>query len=877
MNFESKICGPYTLFPFQNGSASLCFLDVIWTGINLSILLLFGIKRLLSLRSSPEPSHGTIKINGDQLIRYIGMSSSCLSCLLRSSSSLFLPSFYLHSFLLDFMQISGWIFVLFISRSEHVRSAKTSWIVRVWITFTFLGEGLRLSSLYEEKRGSREEFHASRFVFSLLCCLTAALTNVMVLYFDRVQDSYQKLNENEMEEMDGERRETDENGGQKGGCPMDNANLISKLTFWWVNRVMALGYKRPLMFEDLYESPENLDPQYLDERFRSIWEEEIKKERPSLFKAYYKRYRWEVLRASTIKWTQDFALFLGPWFLNRIVEFVASDSEDLLLGSAYVLGMCLGAIWQVLSLQFFWFKALIIAKKIEIDGINCIYKKALFLSSKSRGTQSVGEITNLQSVDMGRINEFAFEMYSVPTAVIQITVAMVFLWKQLGVSSLAGIVVLLVSSPLNAFLSKKMSKYQEEVMSIKDSRTKAMAEILNGIRIIKFFTWEDPYALKISQIREKEVKTMRDSVAMRSFADFFWMAAPVFVAVSTFSVYSNLGNTLTASKAFTSLALFNIIRHPLTSLPGVIYKAVEASVSFKRLGVYFASQELDLESVDHSENLQDPVAISVEDGSWQWTDDGFALEEVNFQVPRGKLVAVVGTVGSGKSTLLSGLLGDAPKIRGNVRVSGKLAYVSQQAWIKNDTVKGNILFGSEYDAKRYKRAVKVSELESDLKVLTNGDMTEIGEKGINLSGGQKQRVSIARAVYQNADVILMDDCLSAVDAHVGKSIFEKCILGELRGKTRILVTHQLQYLHAVDMIIVLKEGFVSEIGSYRQLMEKKGGEFRNLIETHVSDQSKDEQDSTHSDDANLKMSAEILRKSMGEKENAEKVEKNNQN
>lgn len=237
-------------------------------------------------------------------------------------------------------------------------------------------------------------------------------------------------------------------------------------------------------------------------------------------------------------------------------------------------------------------------------------------------------------------------------------------------------------------------------------------------------------------------------------------------------------------------------------------------MSVQRINKFLNSEEIDPDNVTKipSEN-----ALSITDGTFTWGGETTTLKNINLNVKKGSLTAIVGTVGCGKTSLISALLGEMEKIKGKVNVDGRVAYVSQQAWIQNATLKDNILFGKKLDQKKYDQVIEACALTQDLAMLPGGDQTEIGEKGINLSGGQKQRVSLARAVYSEAEIYLLDDPLSAVDSHVGKHIFDN-VFGEngmLKGKTRLLVTHAVVYLPKVDEIYVMINGEITESGSYK--------------------------------------------------------------
>ena len=231
----------------------------------------------------------------------------------------------------------------------------------------------------------------------------------------------------------------------------------------------------------------------------------------------------------------------------------------------------------------------------------------------------------------------------------------------------------------------------------------------------------------------------------------------------------------------------------------------------------------------------------IENGNFHWGEDPI-LKDINIRFLNKSLTAVVGSVGSGKSSMLSALLGEMVKTSGRVNTIGSIAYVSQQAWIQNATLQDNILFGRQMDKKKYDQIISACALIPDFEMLPAGDQTEIGEKGINLSGGQKQRISLARAVYADSDIYLLDDPLSAVDSHVGKHLFEQVLgpHGLLNGKTRVLVTHGITYLPQTDKIIVLKDGEVSETGSYQQLLDRKGA-FSEFLTQHIIDAENDDE------------------------------------
>ena len=410
------------------------------------------------------------------------------------------------------------------------------------------------------------------------------------------------------------------------------------------------------------------------------------------------------------------------------------------------------------------------------------------LNSFGRRNFTAGEMVNLMSVDAQKVHDLFVFLPLIWSGPFQIIVSFISLFLLMGWPVIAGFLLLLLLIPLNIFITKLEKKYHSKQMKIKDDRSKLMNEILAGIRIIKMYAWEDSFLAKVTGFRNKELKQLRNSKLLRANTGFTISCAPFLVSIVTFATYVYLdGNVLTAEKAFVSIALFNIMRFPLFILPNLVNSIVAYKVSVKRLSKYLKGEELDEKDVKRIlETDKSDLAVEIVNGSFSWDHDRPLLSEINLNVQKGNLIAVVGKVGTGKSSLLSAMLGEIHRVSGDVTICGKVAYVAQQPWIQNETVRDNITFTKKYKAEKYSGIVDACSLRTDLDLLQMGDLTEIGEKGINLSGGQKQRVALARAVYNNADIYIMDDPLSAVDAHVGKHIFDNVIGSKGLLKNKVL-------------------------------------------------------------------------------------------
>ncbi|KAG1678446.1 Canalicular multispecific organic anion transporter 2 [Nymphon striatum] len=439
---------------------------------------------------------------------------------------------------------------------------------------------------------------------------------------------------------------------------------------------------------------------------------------------------------------------------------------------------------------------------------------ALRLSSSAKKYWTSGEVVNLVAVDVHRIHEGLQFSFNLVSGTVFLTIATYFLFIYLGIATLAGISVLAVLIPINTGISKIVHIIQKEFLAIKDQRLKMITEILVGMKVLKLYAWESPFEDMIIKLRAKEVHFLRKSLLVQISVMNIFIFSPFGVSLLAFItfVYSS-SQILTPSVAFVSLSLFNIIKKPMWEVPFVIGELIKVSND-----------------------------VCMENGTFSWEKSGKScLSNINLNVDQGKLIGVVGQVGSGKSSLLSAVLGEMHLQEGRVNVNvvespevtpraglhrceseGSIAYAPQQAWILNATVRENILFDSHFNGQKYQDILNKCALEADLQIFAGGDLTEIGEKGINLSGGQKQRVSLARAVYNDADIYLLDDPLSAVDSHVGKYLFDNVIgnNGILHNKTRLLVTHGLKYLPNCDFVVVMKDGQISESGTYEDLMER---------------------------------------------------------
>ncbi|GAW05470.1 ABC protein [Lentinula edodes] len=551
--------------------------------------------------------------------------------------------------------------------------------------------------------------------------------------------------------------------------------------------------------------------------------------------------------AGIYKVFSDTGQTMSPLLAKAIINFAeertsAKENGSLTPNVGRGIGMAigLGVIVVFASLtqhQFFW-RSMITGVLTRGALINSIYKRSVVLNAKSRVKHPNANLINHISTDVSRIDAAAQWFHCGWTAPIQVLVCLIILLVQLW---------------RERIMAHRL-KTRKTTNRFTEQRAKLLAESLGVMRVVKYFSYEGPFLDRITGMRRNELQGVRWMNHMQSVNVAFAYSVPVLAATLSFVTYAHTsGGQFNAAVIFSSLSLFQLLRQPMMFLPRAMSVTTDAQNAFSRLSKLFHAEILhDIPFViDHGQDL----ALDVTDASFEWeviatpdandedtedskkaslqreflsSADPFRVRGVDMKVQRGCLVAIVGRVGSGKSSLLQGLVGEMRKTSGDFSFGGRVAYCPQIAWIQNASLRDNILFGQPFEEVKYWRALERSCLIPDLQMLPDGDLTEIGEKGINLSGGQRQRVNIARALYYNADVILFDDPLSAVDAHVGRSLFHGAIHPLVKeGKTVILVTHALHFLSNCDYIYTMDAGKIAEHGSYVNLISCNG-EFARL-------------------------------------------------
>ncbi|GMR45589.1 hypothetical protein PMAYCL1PPCAC_15784, partial [Pristionchus mayeri] len=632
-----------------------------------------------------------------------------------------------------------------------------------------------------------------------------------------------------------------------------DSSFINRLTIWWFTTIQIRGARKDLEMDDLFELNHGSTSEHLSALFEKYWlppmrayqqklheaEKRGDKEmpsQPSMIFALFRMFKYEFITASLLKMRHNYHI------LSQLIGFVSTPDAPFWLGISYALLMFIVSELRSMILNAYFNIMMRMGMKIQTALTSAVYRKTLRLSSTARRRKTVGEIINLMAIDVEVLQMVTPQIQQFWSCPYQIIFALTYLIFTLGYSASPGVLIMIIFVPINIFSSVFIKRWQMNAMKMKDQRVKMVNEVLNGIKVIKLYAWEEPMEAHIDEIRQRELALYRKSGLVRSMLDTFNNASPFLVAASSFGTFilSSDEHILTPQIAFVSLTLFNQLRMPMVIIAMLINMMVQAIVSNRRLRNFLVSEELDDSNVKRNEDSQaSPYAVEFRDVDCTWDVGGeeetsCVLQSINASIPRGSLVAVVGTVGAGKSSFLSAMLGEVTRLRGEITVTGRLAYVPQQSWIQNLSVRDNITFGRPFDRQWYERVVSACALTPDFAILPDGDATEIGEKGINLSGGQKARISLARAVYQQDDVYLLDDPLSAVDAHVGRHIYNQVLgpRGLLATKTRILVTHSLLNTREADEILVFSGGKIIEKGSFPHLVSHQGI-FAKLMEEYA--------------------------------------------
>lgn len=738
-------------------------------------------------------------------------------------------------------------------------------------------------------------------------------------------------------------------GGANPQLPEMGANILSIITFGWLHRILAIGYTRPLVAEELYSMPDHRQAKVYAARLEEAWarrseqcrvkamaeKEQGKTKSSSSSPSSMTRLGWQLLRKDAEveekKWKKKqkdknnpsllFALndVIFSWFwiggLLKLIGDLSIITSPLLVravintlshtegpqaesqrrrGFGLVVGLFLLLVLSVVCNVHGFYRSYSTGIALRGALIHVIYKRATKLSEKARKNDGLGpgKLLSLVSADVSRIDFCCGYFHMGWTSIVQIVVSLALMIYSLQYSALPGFALVALLYPTQNFMVRKLFALRRLSMPFTDARVKAIVEAVASIRLVKTYAWEPALLKRIRGLRSDEMGYLRKRLILRSFNTAISFTVPTLAAVVSFVCYAGTGHSLDSGVIFSALAFFLLLRTPLQMLPVCLSAMADARAAIDRLerfmhadmrgpdppideamddmvsirDAHFEHHDQDDDDLPSSAvSSSDKLAVNDEKKGLASSKEaksstGLYIDEL--AVRRGDIVVIVGPVGSGKSSLLRALLGDMCAVKSeDLRLGAPVAYCPQTAWLLSATVRENIIFGKAFDEKRYEDVVRQCCLEADLATLVDGDQTVVGEKGISLSGGQKQRISLARAVYSGQDrpLRLLDDCFSALDAHVGARVFENVVLEEKKRRrsedlnnsrpttTTVLVSHSLALVPHADHVVYLESGSIKEQGAYADLIER-GGAFAKLMQAGLKQQQHQDRSEAEADD-----------------------------
>ena len=608
------------------------------------------------------------------------------------------------------------------------------------------------------------------------------------------------------------------------------ASCISSMFYHWVFSVLWKARKKTIKPHDLGNISSSLNAKEFLNRLKPKWYGKYQfSEKYGLFKAVIQANKLNIIYICfliVVESTLDLSVI--TFFRQILLIFQGKGNEEpmMSLGSSIfvMLSMkfCIIFLFRKSDFQIDYISTL---ASVQLDSL--IYDKVLKAAQYNNNT-SEGELVNFVQIDSEKFCEFLTDSPSTLIVPFQLVFYIYLLFKYFGPAFISGFLVLVVLLIINAIYQKKRMDIQKEYMEAKDERMKTTAQTFNIIKTIKLYSWENIFIEKIGKKREEEMRLFQKMVNYDIILNLIYWGANILLSLVSIITYNLFHEQMDTANMLTSIYIFDSLADPLYLIPEFITGLTESFVSLKRIEHFLSTKDNDNSQVDRINYSKTAVSISNCDFGIEKENSIeplILLKNINLKIEKGELIGVVGEVGSGKSCLLNAILNNLSVYskypNKNIKTGGIIGYVRQNPWILNDTVRNNILFFKEMDEEKYNKIINLCELNQDIKLLSGGDMTEIGEKGANLSGGQKARLALARCLYSDADIFLFDDPLSALDAYVGMNIFNNVIMDYLKGKTIIVVTHALQYISRMDKIIYMKNGEINWFGPSSELKSQE--------------------------------------------------------
>ncbi|CAF3485428.1 unnamed protein product [Fusarium graminearum] len=679
----------------------------------------------------------------------------------------------------------------------------------------------------------------------------------------------------------------DQNNGHHDKLPLPeaNANWLSVLTFNWLGRLLRTGYTRPLQTDDLYDMPSHRLVEDHSNRLEEAWaarlatnrgRKPVNSKNPLSWRPFWARHTTDTtvltlaLNDVCFKWfwiggilklAGDLSQIISPLLIRFLIGTLSDSSQQgLRSGFGYAVGLFLLLVFSVTSNVHGFYRSYTTGILLRGALMHVIYRRAttqLSERAKLKHGLGTGKLMSLISADVTRVDFCCGYFHVAWTSIFQMLLCFALTVWTMGYSALPGFGLLALLYPLQSFMMRRLLLLRRGSMPFTDARVKAVVEAVSAIRLVKTNAYEESLLSKIGKLRADEVVYIRKRMLLRALNTAISYTAPTLASVVSIVCYGATSkNGMDAGVVFSGLAYFMLLRTPLMALPTALSAVADARAALERLAMFMLASDVvaDNQKSDFQSDLgyssempESNAVIRVEDATFAYHDDEqlLAADEKrepetsaatqrlrldSFLVKRNQLVCIVGAVASGKSSVLKALLGDLQLVQarsfhlGLDKSSSQIAFAPQSAWLLSETVRENIVFGRPFDHAWYNEVLTRCCLHPDMKVLPDGDMTVVGENGVSLSGGQKQRISLARAIYGRSSLLFLDDCFSALDAHVGARVFDMVVNQARRNNegTIVLVTHSIRFARQADHIVYMEKGRISEQGSYEQLQNLDG-------------------------------------------------------
>lgn len=662
--------------------------------------------------------------------------------------------------------------------------------------------------------------------------------------------------------------------------------LFDNLFFNWVNTLIKMN-RIKTFDQDMHAQLRASEKSETQFKLLSVQWSKVRHSKRAypLFRALCRTYYKDLLILAFFGLLNCVFFFTTPITVNVLMKFIAEPNPSLHHVLVLTVLLPCARIFNTLVDTNGKFLLEVLGVKLRSSLIGLVYSKTLSISLIRSKDHSIGSIVNLYEIDCEKVEKMITLLKDLFVIPIQILIGIGIIYYLVGLSFLAGLAMMGLVSLSTYLVSAKIHVVQEKLMASKDERMKLLSEILNGIRYIKMNGSEEGFGNKLEKVRSQELEYQKKRYDRCIIWTLNSLLGSQGVLCATLGMFLLQGETFDVTKILTMASTFYVLGGPFQTVSWAMSTVVDSSIAMRRLEKFLSSEEIDQSYITQRKIPNNQVALNISNGTFSWksanekteavpttvelTRDSeeieltetspdkadpnknykFRLQDINLEVKKGSFVAIIGDIGSGKSSLFYSLLGEMSYSKEDppqITINGNKAFLPQKPWIVNATLRDNITFGNPFNKQLYDKVINCAAMESDLKILPNGDLTEIGEKGINLSGGQKARVALARALYNQPDIYLLDDVLSAVDVHVGTHIIEKCFSDYLSEKTRILITHNLDYLKYVDYIYMMESGRIVNEGSLEYLKNTKT--FNELMEKNK----KIGEDSEENDNKNQK-------------------------